>query len=123
MTRRERGGCGAEDQHQRVPAMGRGTCSEKRRGRGDGMGAEDGDTWAETVRNGAVNRGGVARPSGRWGDGGQVGCLSFAGHPVLWRYEEVYLFEINGDSCWHGGGWHRGGKRGRASGDGQCCAP
>jgi hypothetical protein len=32
----------------------------KHRGRGRGAGAEDGDTWAETVRNGAVDRGGVA---------------------------------------------------------------
>src|SRR5690348_13358774 len=38
-----------------VPAMGRGTCLGKRRGRGDGTRAEDGDIWSETVRSGAVN--------------------------------------------------------------------
>jgi hypothetical protein len=57
---RERIGCGAEGQHQRVPAMGRGTGPAKRRGRGDGMGAEDKDSRAETVRSGAVNGGVVA---------------------------------------------------------------
>jgi hypothetical protein len=39
--------------------MGRGTGLAKRRGRGDRAGAEDKDSRAETVRSGAVNRGGV----------------------------------------------------------------
>jgi hypothetical protein len=51
--------------------MGSGECLGKHRGWGEGTGAENGDTWAETVRSGAVNRVGVSRPSGRWGDGGQ----------------------------------------------------
>jgi hypothetical protein len=33
--------------------------------------AEDEDTWLATVSGHAVHRGGVARPSGGWGDGGQ----------------------------------------------------
>jgi hypothetical protein len=37
--------------------MGRGMGLVKRRGRGDEMGAGDGELWAETVRRGAVNRG------------------------------------------------------------------
>jgi hypothetical protein len=52
--RREQGGCGAEGQHHRVPAMGRGTGLGKRRGRGDRMGAEDGEVWPGRVRNGAA---------------------------------------------------------------------
>jgi hypothetical protein len=40
--------------------MGRGTCLGKRRGRGEGTGAEDGEVWPETVRSDAVNRVGVA---------------------------------------------------------------
>jgi hypothetical protein len=53
--RRERVWCGAAGQHHRVPAMGRGTCTGKRRGRGDGMGAEDGELWADMVRSDAVD--------------------------------------------------------------------
>jgi hypothetical protein len=58
------------------------------------MGAEDGDVWPETVRSGAVNLVGVARPSGRWGRGGQGVRLSFAAHALLWRYEAIYHSEI-----------------------------
>jgi hypothetical protein len=39
--------------------MGMGTCPAKRRSRGGRTGAEDGETWAETVRRGAVDRVGV----------------------------------------------------------------
>jgi len=56
---RDRGRCGAAVGVLKVPAMGRGTCMGKRRGRGDGMGAEDRELWAETVRKDAVNRVGV----------------------------------------------------------------
>jgi hypothetical protein len=51
--------------------MGRGTCLAKRQGRGYGTGAEDGELWAETVRRGAVNRGGLRtqRPPGHGGSG------------------------------------------------------
>src|SRR5882724_9967328 len=108
MTRREGGGCGAEGQHQRVPAMGRGTCSEKRRGRGRDAGAEDGEVWPDMVRSDAVNRGGVARPSGGWGEGGQGVRLRFGAHTLFWRYEEAYLFEIIHYCCRSGGGWWRG---------------
>src|SRR4029453_6400244 len=71
MRHRRRVHRGAKGQHQGVPAMWRGTGRTKRRGRGEGMGAENGDTWAETVRTGAGNRGGGSRPSGGGGDGGQ----------------------------------------------------
>jgi hypothetical protein len=54
--RRERGLPGAEDWHHRVPAMGRGTCPAKCRGRGDGTGAEDGELGEERARNDAANR-------------------------------------------------------------------
>ena len=54
-TRRERGGCGAEGQHQRVPAMGRGTCLAKRRILEQGAGGEDEDTLAEMVSSGAAH--------------------------------------------------------------------
>jgi hypothetical protein len=49
--RRERVRIGTEDRQGEAPDMDTG----KRRGRGDGMGAEDGDVWAETVRSDAVN--------------------------------------------------------------------
>jgi hypothetical protein len=39
--------------------MGRGTGLAKRRGRGEGTGAEDRELWAETVRKDAVDRVGV----------------------------------------------------------------
>ncbi len=45
----------AEGQHQGVPAMGRGKRREKRRGRGYGMGAEDGELWSGRVRSGAAD--------------------------------------------------------------------
>jgi hypothetical protein len=40
--------------------MGRGTCRGKRRKRGRGAGAEDGELGEERARNDAVNRVGVA---------------------------------------------------------------
>jgi hypothetical protein len=46
---------GAEDGQHRVPVMGRGTGLVKRRIRGDETGAEDGEGWSETVRNGAAD--------------------------------------------------------------------
>jgi hypothetical protein len=51
--------------------MGRGTGLVKYRGRGEGMGAEDRDTWAERVRSGAANQVGVnkQRPPGHGGSG------------------------------------------------------
>jgi hypothetical protein len=54
-TRRERGGCGAEGQHQRVPAMGRGTGPAECRIRGDDAGAGDGEFWAAMVRSEAIS--------------------------------------------------------------------
>jgi hypothetical protein len=48
--RRERVGCGAEGQHQRVPAVGRGTCLVKYRIRGEETGAEDEEVWWGRVR-------------------------------------------------------------------------
>src|SRR5882724_719181 len=48
---------GAEGQQYRVPAMG----MRKRRGWGYGMGAEDKDSRAETVRSGAADRRGVGQ--------------------------------------------------------------
>jgi hypothetical protein len=39
----------------RAPKMGRCPGSEKRRDRGEGAGAEDGDTGEERVRGGAAN--------------------------------------------------------------------
>ena len=74
------------------------------------MGAEDGDTWAETVRKDAMNRGGVARPSGRWGEGGQGVRLRFGTRALCWRYETIYRIEINSDPC------RRGIRRGSSAG-------
>jgi hypothetical protein len=58
--RREWERCGAEGQHQRVPAMGRGTCLAKRRILGQGAGGEDEDTLAEMVSSGAAHHAMVA---------------------------------------------------------------
>ena len=44
---------------QQVPQVGRCPGPEKRRGRGDGTGAENGGMRPGTARNGAVNRVGV----------------------------------------------------------------
>jgi hypothetical protein len=63
--RREWALVGAEGQHQRVPAMGRGTCLVTCRIRGEGTGAGDGQVWPETVSSGGVNRGGVAQGMAR----------------------------------------------------------
>jgi hypothetical protein len=59
--RRGRGRIGTEDRQSEVPEMSRG----KRRGRGEGTGAEDKDSRAEMARNGEVNRVGVAQDTVR----------------------------------------------------------
>ena len=60
-TARRAWGCGTPERR-----MGRGTCLAKRRGRGGGTGAENGDTWAERVRSNAVDRGAVEYTKAAW---------------------------------------------------------
>ena len=48
---------------------------------------------------------GVARLSGRWGDGGQVVGLRFGAWVLLRRYEAIHPLEHAGYSCWGRGGW------------------
>jgi hypothetical protein len=112
LTRGERhGGSGAKDGEAsllgEVLAMGRGTCLVKRRGRGDGTGAEDRESRAERVRSDAVNRGGVSRPSGEWGNSGQGVRLRFGAHELLRRYEPIY--PIQSIHCSYGYGRDRRG--------------
>src|SRR5882724_6139722 len=81
--------------------------TEKRRGRGWNMSAEDGELWSGRASVHAVNRGGVPRPSGRWGEGGQGVRLRFGAQALLWRYEAIYSIEIIGYHCWRSGDWWR----------------
>ena len=61
-----------------VPKVGRWLGSEKRRGRGGGAGAEDGQAWREMVRSDAANRQAVGeRLCGEWWD-----CLGEDGGTV-----------------------------------------
>jgi hypothetical protein len=71
----ERGRPGAGDRQQRGPAMGRGTYTGKRRGRGGEAGAEDGEVWPGRVSVHAADHRIVAHAKAaiRWRPGACAG--------------------------------------------------
>src|SRR6266850_831913 len=103
---------------QQVPQVGRCPGPGKRRGRGDGMGAEDGEVWPAMVSVHAVNRGGVAqdtvrrawvcgrerRVGARWTRRALAQHLPFAACVLLRRYEAIHPLENVCYACWGRGG-------------------